>query len=60
MEREEDNYVVIPLEDGGFLAYMTGNTMPTAFGETQDEAKANLMECIEEYTFDYMGAYEYE
>ncbi len=47
---QQGNYIVIPTNGGGFMAYVSDSATPcSAYGETQEEALINLSYCLEEY-----------
>lgn len=61
MEQIQSNYMVIPTEDGCFMAYAVNNAMPcSAFGDTREEAIDNLSECLDELVNEVYELSEYE
>ena len=44
-----ENYVLECTADGGFYAYLSGYEQCCAYGETEDDALANLQDVAEEY-----------
>lgn len=61
MGEMQRNYVVASTEDGGFIAYVMDGAVPcSAFGDTEEEAKDNLSECLNELIGEVYELSEYE
>ena len=59
MKLNNDDYTVVAAANGGFYACFMDSTLCCAFGNTPDEACANLEQTVDEYIGEMFMVEEY-